>query len=56
LIINDSSTGSNNGNNNGNAMLSQNSRPVWTALSSAGDGTIVEIYANSSGQLLVSSQ
>ena len=44
LMIDDNTTGSDNGNNAGNAMLDENSVPVWTALSSAGDGSIVEVY------------
>ena len=36
-------------------MLDPNSRQVWTALSSAGDGTLVEVYADVDGNLLVNS-
>ena len=55
LKISDDTTGSDNGNNNGVANLDQNSRPVWTALSSAEDGTLVEVYADVNGNLLVNS-
>jgi hypothetical protein len=55
LIIDDNTAGSDAGNNSGNAQLDDNSRQVWTVLSSAGDGTIVEVYANSSNQLLINS-
>jgi hypothetical protein len=55
LEIEDGTTGTDNGNNGGNAMLDQNSRQVWTALSSADDGSIVEVYANSLNQLLINS-
>jgi len=52
----DGAGGIDNGNNNGNAMLDENSRPVWTALSSAGDGSIIEVYSDaSSGSVLVKS-
>lgn len=35
-----------NGNNNDNAMLDENSVPVWTALASDGSGRVIEIYGN----------
>lgn len=54
LLTNLASTGSDNGNNQGNAMLDENSRPVWTALSSAGDGSIVEVYSDPvTGRILI---
>lgn len=56
LKIDDNTTGSDNGNNNGVALLDENSVPVLTALSSAGDGKLVEVYADSSGNLLIDSQ
>jgi len=55
LEIDDNTTGSDNGNNLGNAMLDQNSRPVWIAESSNGDGTLVEVYGDTNGNLLVNS-
>jgi hypothetical protein len=44
LMIDDNTTGSDNGNNGGNAIVDENSVSVLTALSSNGDGSIVEIY------------
>lgn len=55
LKVDDNTTGSDNGNNGGNAMLDENSVPVLIALSSAGDGKIVEVYTDSSGNLLIDS-
>ena len=55
LKISDGTTGVDNGNNNGVANLDHNSRPVWTALYSAEDGTLVEVYADVNGNLLVNS-
>lgn len=55
ISVDDNTTGSNNGNNGGVALLDENSVPVWTALSSAGDGTLVEVYADSAGRLLINS-
>jgi len=56
LCVNDASTGSDNGNNGDNAMLDENSVPVFTALSSADDGSIVEIYGDvSNNKLLIDS-
>ncbi len=55
LKVDNNTTGSDNGNNSGNAMLDENSVPVWTALSSAGDGSIVEVYADAEGQILIDS-
>lgn len=43
-----------NGNNLGNAMEDENGVSVWTALSSAGNGNIVEVYGNAStGAVLI---
>lgn len=54
LSVDDNTTGSDNGNNNGVAILDENGVPVWTALSSAGDGSIVEVYADAAtGKVLV---
>lgn len=55
LIISDGTSGSDNGNNSGIAMLDDNSNPVWIAESSDGSGTMIEIYANSSQQILTKS-
>lgn len=56
LKISDGTTGSDAGNNGGKAMLDENSVSVWTALSSNGDGSIVEVYADpSTGSVLVKS-
>lgn len=55
LDVSDGATGSDNGNNGGIALLDENSVPVWTALSSVGDGSLVEVYASSSGKLLINS-
>ena len=46
LYTEDGTSGTDNGNNGGNAMLDQNGVPVWTALSSDGSGSIIEVYAN----------
>lgn len=54
IMLVDGTGQTDNGNNNGNAMLDENSRPVWTALSSANDGSIVEVYGDgSSGSILI---
>jgi hypothetical protein len=53
--VDDNITGSDNGNNGGNAMIDGNGVPVWTALSSAGDGSLVEVYATSDGKILIDS-
>lgn len=56
LQVEDNTTGSDNGNNQDNAMLDENSVPVWTALSSDGDGSIVEVYADQlTGKVLINS-
>lgn len=47
LQIDDGTTGANNGNNNGNAVEDENSVAVWTVLSSVGDGSVIEVYADS---------
>lgn len=46
VIVNDSALGSDNGNNSGIAMIDENSVSVFTALSSANDGTIIEVYGD----------
>jgi hypothetical protein len=46
LNVDDAHTGSDVGNNDGNAMMDENSVACWTALSSANDGTVVQLYGN----------
>ena len=54
LHVDDGAGGSDMGNNGGIAMLDENGVAVMTAESSAGDGTLVELYVNNStGALLV---
>ena len=56
ILTDDNTTGSDAGNDSGNASLDENSAPVWAALSSAGDGSIVEVYGDpTSGKLLINS-
>lgn len=56
LKIDDNTTGSNNGNNNGNAMIDENGVAVLTALSSAADGKIIEVYGDpATGKILINS-
>ena len=55
LKISDASTGSDNGNNSGNAMKDENGVPVLTAVSSVDGTSIIEVYANSSGMILIDS-
>lgn len=56
LKVEDATGGSDNGNNSGVAMLDENGIPVWTALSSDGSGTIIEVYGDPvTGKLLVNS-
>ena len=52
LKVSDNTTGSDNGNNNGNAMEDENSVSVWTALSSANDGSIIEVYGLNNAVLI----
>lgn len=54
--MDDNTTGSDNGNNSGNAMLDENTVPVWTALASDGSGKIIEVYGDpATGKLLINS-
>lgn len=53
LRVIDGTTGTDLGNNGGNAMIDENSRQVMTALSSAGDGTLVELYLDNDTQSLL---
>ena len=46
LVVDDDGPVPDNGNNSGNAMPDQNSRVVAIALSSANDGTIIELYGD----------
>lgn len=55
LSVSDGTGGTDNGNNDGQALIDENSNSVWIAESSAGDGAIVEVYANSSGEVLINS-
>lgn len=56
LLNDDNTTGNDSGNNSGVAILDQNSVPVWTALSSNGDGTIIEVYGDAAtGKVLIDS-
>lgn len=56
VSVDDNTTGDDNGNNNDNAMIDGNSVAVWFALSSAGDGSLVEVYADpATGKLLIDS-
>lgn len=52
LMVETSVGGSDNGNNGNNAMLDENSIPVWTALSSDGSGEIIEVYGDN-GSILI---
>lgn len=56
LCVNDGTTGTDNGGNI--AKIDENTRPHTSGLfaySSAGDGTLVALYANSDGHLLIDS-
>lgn len=53
LNVSIGNTGSDKGNNSGNARTDDNGISSWTALSSAGDGSIVEIYADSNSNILM---
>lgn len=55
MSINNGDAGDDNGNNQGNAMMDGNMVSGWTALSSAGDGKIIELYADINGALLIQS-
>lgn len=56
IHVGDGTTGSDLGNNSGIAMLDENGVSVLMAESSAGDGSLVELYINDSlGTLLVKS-
>lgn len=56
IKIEDGISGSDVGNNSGIAMIDENSVPVMWALSSVGDGSLVEVYSNpSTGAILTKS-
>ena len=56
LEVDDDTTGTDHGNDLGNASLDENSVPVWTVLSSAGDGSIIEVYGDpANGKILIDS-
>lgn len=55
LSVNNGYIGIDSGNNNGNAMLDENSKAVWVALSASANGSFVEVYTNSSNQVLIQS-
>lgn len=55
LSVVDGTGQSDNGNHGGNALLDQNSVPTLTCLSSDGSGKIINVYFNSSGQVLTKS-
>lgn len=55
LKVDDNTTGSDAGNNSGIAQIDENGVAVMYALSSAGDGSLVELYVDSAGKLLINS-
>ena len=56
VLNDDGVTGSDNGNNGGNAMMDENMVAVATALSSVGDGAVIEVYGDAAnGKLLIKS-
>ncbi len=56
IVYDDGATGSDNGNNGGNAMTDGNMVAVATALSSAGNGAVIEVYGDATGgKLLIKS-
>jgi hypothetical protein len=57
LKVDDNTTGSDYGNNQGIAMIDENRINVATALSSADDGSIIELYGDPiTNKLLINSQ
>lgn len=52
LKTDNNTTGGDNGNNHGNAVDDENGVAVWTALSSANDGAIIEVYGLSNSVLI----
>ena len=56
LGVDDNTTGSDIGNNSGVAQIDENNVSTLTALSSNGDGTIINLYADPlTGKLLIDS-
>ena len=56
LKVDDNTTGSDIGNNSGIAQIDENNVSTLTALSSNGDGTIINLYADpTTGKLLIDS-
>lgn len=56
LCIDDNTTGSDMGNNQGNALVDENGIAVLMAESSAGDGSLVELYVDDlTDRLLINS-
>lgn len=56
LKVDDASTGTDNGNHGGVALIDENGISALTALSSTGDGSIIELYADpATGKLLIDS-
>lgn len=56
LHVNDDTVGSDAGDNGGSAMLDGNGVAAWTALSSDGSGSIVEVYGEPiTGSVLIDS-
>ncbi len=53
LIVNDAGTGSDAG--GGTAEIDANGRETWFVESSNNDGTLVAVYINASGEILVDS-
>ena len=55
LKVDDNTTGSNNGNHGGNALIDDNSVAAMTAISSVDGVSITQLYADSTGKLLIQS-
>lgn len=56
LKVDDASTGSDNGNHGCVALIDENGVSAMTTLSSNGDGTIIQLYADpATGKLLIDS-
>ncbi len=55
LKVDDNTTGTDQGNHGGVAKIDENGVSVMTVLSSDNDGTIIELYVDSDGKLLIDS-
>lgn len=55
LKVDDNTTGTDQGNHGGVAQVDENGVSVLTVLSSDDDGTIIELYVDSDGKLLIDS-